>query len=69
MPGGVSKAADISAAVPSGKNDVAGAPTPAAIDAFIDTFIDTFIDALWVEDGLSTLTLSAYRRDLGLLAA
>lgn len=31
--------------------------------------IDRFADALWVEDGLSQLTLSAYRRDLALLAA
>ncbi len=31
--------------------------------------IDRFIDALWVEDGLSKLTLSAYRRDLTLLGA
>jgi integrase/recombinase XerD len=30
--------------------------------------IDRFIDALWVEDGLSALTLAAYRRDLSLLA-
>ncbi|MBL8345618.1 MAG: site-specific tyrosine recombinase XerD [Rubrivivax sp.] len=31
--------------------------------------IDRFVDALWVEDGLSQLTLAAYRRDLALLAA
>ena len=30
--------------------------------------IDRFIDALWIEDGLSRLTLAAYRRDLALLA-
>jgi len=30
--------------------------------------IDRFIDALWVEDGLSALTLAAYRRDLTLFA-
>lgn len=30
--------------------------------------IDRFIDALWLEDGLSRLTLAAYRRDLALLA-
>ncbi len=30
--------------------------------------IDAFIDALWLEQGLSRNTLSAYRRDLGLLA-
>ncbi len=28
--------------------------------------IDRFIDALWIEDGLSPLTLAAYRRDLSL---
>jgi integrase/recombinase XerD len=31
--------------------------------------IDRFIDALWIEDGLSALTLAAYRRDLALYAA
>ena len=30
--------------------------------------IDAFIDALWLEDGLSKNTLSAYRRDLSLFA-
>ena len=30
--------------------------------------IDRFFDALWLEDGLSALTLSAYRRDLWLYA-
>jgi integrase/recombinase XerD len=30
--------------------------------------IDRFIDALWIEDGLSPLTLAAYRRDLQSLA-
>lgn len=30
--------------------------------------IDTFIDALWLEEGLSRNTLSAYRRDLSLYA-
>ena len=30
--------------------------------------VDRFIDALWIEDGLSRLTLAAYRRDLSLLA-
>jgi integrase/recombinase XerD len=29
-----------------------------------DPIIDTFVDALWLEDGLSRLTLEAYRRDL-----
>ena len=32
------------------------------------SLIDRFIDALWIEDGLSTLTLGAYRRDLKLFA-
>lgn len=31
--------------------------------------MDRFVDALWVEDGLSALTLDAYRRDLNRLAA
>ncbi|RVU45161.1 site-specific tyrosine recombinase XerD [Rubrivivax rivuli] len=30
--------------------------------------IDRFIDALWIEDGLSSLTLDAYRRDLSAFA-
>jgi integrase/recombinase XerD len=30
--------------------------------------IDRFVDALWIEDGLSALTLAAYRRDLALYA-
>ena len=30
--------------------------------------LDRFIDALWLEDGLSPLTLAAYRKDLELLA-
>ena len=30
--------------------------------------IDAFIDALWLEDGLSSNTLAAYRRDLSLYA-
>lgn len=33
-----------------------------------DPVIDTFIDALWLEEGLSKNTLSAYRRDLTLFA-
>jgi len=28
--------------------------------------IDRFVDAVWIEDGLSTNTLAAYRRDLAL---
>ncbi|MCM2339955.1 site-specific tyrosine recombinase XerD [Rhodoferax sp.] len=31
-----------------------------------DPVIDTFIDALWLEEGLSSNTLAAYRRDLTL---
>ena len=31
--------------------------------------MDRFTDALWLEDGLSRLTLAAYRRDLALYAA
>ncbi len=34
----------------------------------MDNSIDAFIDALWLEEGLSVNTLSAYRRDLSLLA-
>ena len=34
----------------------------------VDPLIDRFLDALWLEDGLSANTLSAYRRDLALLA-
>jgi len=33
-----------------------------------DPLIDAFIDSLWLEDGLSKLTLSAYRRDMNGLA-
>jgi len=40
----------------------------AALPAASQAVIDRFIDALWLEDGLSALTLAAYRRDLGLLA-
>ena len=34
----------------------------------LDPLIDAFIDSLWLEDGLSKLTLAAYRRDLNALA-
>ena len=34
-----------------------------------DALIDRFCDHLWLEDGLSDLTLSAYRRDLKTFAA
>ena len=33
-----------------------------------DPAIDRFVDALWIEDGLASHTLAAYRRDLELLA-
>ena len=33
-----------------------------------DPLIDAFIDSVWLEDGLSALTLAAYRRDLNGLA-
>lgn len=38
-------------------------------DRRADASIDAFIDALWLEEGLSKNTLSAYRRDLTLYAA
>jgi integrase/recombinase XerD len=41
----------------------------AALPDASQALIDRFIDALWLEDGLSALTLAAYRRDLALLAA
>ncbi len=34
----------------------------------VDPLLDRFLDALWLEDGLSPNTLSAYRRDLAWLA-
>ncbi len=56
--------------------DKHGAPPAlqAAVDRAADgsadaDVIDRFVDALWIEDGLANLTLSAYRRDLHLLAA
>ena len=33
-----------------------------------DPLIDAFVDSVWLEDGLSALTLAAYRRDLNALA-
>jgi integrase/recombinase XerD len=41
----------------------------ATIAADNQASIDRFVDALWIEDGLSSLTLAAYRRDLTLYAA
>ena len=32
------------------------------------SLIDRFVDALWLEDGLSSNTLAAYRRDIGLFS-
>ena len=45
------------------------AQAAAALLATSQAGIDRFIDALWIEDGLATLTLAAYRRDLSLYAA
>jgi len=48
------------------------ASTPAelkpALPATSAGIVDRFLDALWLEDGLSALTLAAYRRDLQLYA-
>jgi integrase/recombinase XerD len=41
----------------------------ASLSAADAAFIDRFIDALWLEDGLATNSLAAYRRDLKHLAA
>jgi integrase/recombinase XerD len=41
----------------------------ARVDPEIEQHIDTFLDVLWLEDGLSKNTLSAYRRDLVLFGA
>jgi integrase/recombinase XerD len=35
----------------------------------LEPLIDAFIDSIWLEDGLSALSLAAYRRDLNALAA
>ena len=43
------------------------AKSSASIDT-LDPLIDAFIDSLWLEDGLSKLSLAAYRRDLNGLA-
>jgi integrase/recombinase XerD len=40
-----------------------------AMQAQSQSSIDAFIDALWLEDGLASNTLEAYRRDLSLYAA
>ncbi len=41
------------------------APLRGPVAAHDGAAIDTFLDALWLEDGLSSNTLAAYRRDLG----
>ena len=38
------------------------------MDESTRALVDEFCDAIWLEDGLSQLTLDAYRRDLGQLA-
>jgi integrase/recombinase XerD len=43
-------------------------PVDAALEASVAAAIDVFCDALWLEHGLSPLTLAAYRRDLRLYA-
>jgi integrase/recombinase XerD len=40
---------------------------PVRTDALNDPLVDAFCDALWLEDGLSKNTISAYRDDLGQL--
>jgi integrase/recombinase XerD len=42
---------------------------PVRTDALNDPLVDAFCDALWLEDGLSKNTISAYRDDLGQLLA
>ncbi len=46
----------------------AGGHTDLPIDTPGDSSIDAFIDTLWLEEGLSKNTLSAYRQDLTLFA-
>ena len=43
-------------------------PVAPALAPAEDAAIERFNDALWIEDGLATLTLAAYRRDLALMA-
>ncbi len=40
--------------------------TATVLPAATASVVDRFLDALWLEDGLSALTLAAYRRDLTL---
>ncbi len=49
---------------PSKSSSLIDASVPPATAAVLDRFLD----ALWLEDGLSALTLAAYRRDLTLYA-
>jgi integrase/recombinase XerD len=42
---------------------------PAAASVAVDPLIDRFVDAIWLEDGLASNTLAAYRRDLSGLAS
>lgn len=46
----------------------AAASSPSSLPSQDATAIEAFIDALWLEDGLSSNTLAAYRRDLSLFA-
>ncbi|WP_430699135.1 site-specific tyrosine recombinase XerD [Rubrivivax gelatinosus] len=48
--------------------DVAALAAPGPVEAASAASIDRFVDALWIEDGLASLTLAAYRRDLTLYA-
>lgn len=45
-----------------------GRPAAAAVPAASAEAIESFLGALWLEDGLSRLSLAAYRRDLALFA-
>ncbi len=61
---GAARPAGPRAAAAGGRD--APAPVPDAASAAL---IDRFVDAVWVEDGLASLTLAAYGRDLRLFAA
>jgi len=43
-------------------------PPQSPVRADVDPNVDRFLDAIWLEDGLATNTLAAYRRDLQGLA-
>ena len=51
-----------------GRGGPAAQPDQAPLLPASQEGIDRFVDALWIEDGLAQLTLSAYRRDLTLYA-